>query len=56
MHPHLNAPKYRAARDGREEQQEQVEAILAKMRSRPPLRGPQTYVRYEHGRLVEYVR
>jgi len=56
MRPHLNAPQYRAAREGRDEQQEQVEAILARMRSRPPLKGPQTYVRREGGRLVEYVR
>lgn len=56
MNPYLNDPRKRHNLDGHDEQRQQVEAILTRLRSRPSLKGPQTYVRYEHGRLVEYVR
>lgn len=53
---HHNDPRMRHNLDGRDERQQQIESILARMRSRPPLKGPQTYVRYEGGRFIEYVR
>lgn len=56
MNPYLNDPRRRHNLDGRDEQRQQVQAILARMRSRPSLKGPQTYVRYESGRFIEYVR